>query len=92
MIPNAGCVKPVIEQLHTLFLIVLNFFKKNTNDNMTGWESLCIEIFVERKTLMFPRNGMNRNLVQKMGLLKFSGILRLKRTTWSNIEDQTWLS
>ena len=80
MIPNAGCVKPTMEQLHTLFLIVLNFFKKNTKDNMTGWESLCNEIFVERKVLMFPGNGMNTNRVQKMSLLKFSGILRLKRT------------
>ena len=34
---------------------------------MAEWERLCIGIFVEKKTLMFPRNGSNTNLylVQK---------------------------
>ena len=39
-----------------------------------------IGIFVERKALMFLRNGTNTNLylVQKMNLLKFSGTLTFK--------------
>ena len=36
--------------------------QKNANDNMTGWERLCIGIFVERKALMFPRSGKNTNI------------------------------
>ena len=53
--PNAGCVKPTMKQSLTLFLSVLNFFKKNTNHDMTGWERLCVGTFVERKGLMFPK-------------------------------------
>ena len=80
--PNAGCVKPTMKQSLALFLSVLTFFKKNTNDDMTGWERLCVGIFVERKASMFSRNGMNANLylVHKMSLLKFSGTLTFKRT------------
>ena len=82
MNPNAGCLKPTMKQSHTLFLSVLNFSKKNTNDDMTGGEKLYIGIFVERKALMFPRNGTSTNLyvVQKMSLLKFSENLTFKRT------------
>ena len=67
---NAGCVKSTMKQSLTLFPSVLNLFKKNTNDNMTGWGRLCIEIFLERKAFMFPRNSMNTNLylVQEMSL------------------------
>ena len=60
--PKCKCVKPMIRQSLTLFLNVLNLFIKNTNNNMTGWEGLCIGIFVERKALMFSRNGMNTDL------------------------------
>ena len=52
--PNAGCVKPTTKQQLTLFLSVLNFFKKNTSYEMTGWKRLCIRMFVERQALMFP--------------------------------------
>ena len=60
---------------------VLNFFKNNTNCDMTEWGRLCFGIFVERKALMFLRNGTNTNLylVQKMSLLKFSGTLTFKK-------------
>ena len=81
MTPYAGCVKPIMKQSHILFLIVLNLFKTNTKDDMTGWEGLFIGIFVERKALMFPRNGTNTNLylVEKISLLKFSGTLSFKQ-------------
>ena len=59
---NAVCVKPTMKRSVTLSLSVLNFFKNNTNDGMTGWERLCIGIFVERKALMFPINDMNKPL------------------------------
>ena len=79
---DAGCVKPTMKQSFRLFLCVLNSFKKNTNDDMTGWETLYIGIFVERKTMMFPRNVKNTNLylLQKMSLLKFCRALTFKRT------------
>ena len=71
-----------MKQSLTLFLSLLNFFKKNTNNNMARWKILCIRIFVERKALMFPRNGTSTKLylVQKMGLLKFPGTLTFKWT------------
>ena len=80
--PNAGCVKPTNKQSLALFLSVLNFFKKNTNDDMARWERLCVGIFVERKASMFPRNGIttNRYLLHKISLLKFSGTLTFKQT------------
>ena len=59
--PNAECVKPTMKQLFTLFLSALNL-KKNRNSDLTGWKGLCIAIFVERKPLMFPRNGANTNI------------------------------
>ena len=49
MTPNAGCVKPTMKQSLILFLSVINFFKKNTNDDMTGWGRFGIAISVERK-------------------------------------------
>ena len=55
MTPNAVCVKPAMKQSLTLFLSVLNFFKKNTNNDMTGLERLCIGIFAERKALMYRK-------------------------------------
>ena len=61
---------------------VLNFLKNNTNCDMTEWGRLCFGIFVERKALMFLRNGTNTNLylAQKLSLLKFSGTLSVKKT------------
>ena len=81
MTPNAGCVKPYMKQPLTLFLCVLNIFKKNANNNLTGWERLRIGISVERKALIFPRNDMKTNpyLVQKMSLIKLSATLTFKR-------------
>ena len=58
---NAVCVKPTMKKSLTLFLIVPDFLKKNTNDDMTGWERLCIGVFVERKALILPINGTNTN-------------------------------
>ena len=57
-----------MKQSLTLFMSVLNFFKKNTNDGMTRWERLYIGIFLEGKALMFLINGTNANLylVQKI--------------------------
>ena len=40
-------VTPTMKQSLTLFLSLLNFFKKNTNNKMTRWKILCIRIFVE---------------------------------------------
>ena len=56
--------------------------QKNRNEDMTGWERLCIGLFVERKALMLQRNGMNTNvhLIQQISLLKLSGTLTFKRT------------
>ena len=44
MTPKAECINPTMKQSLALFLSVLNFFKKNTNDVMTGLERLCIGI------------------------------------------------
>ena len=89
MTPNAGCVNPTMKKSLTLFLNVCSFFKKNTNGNMAGWGRLCIGIFVERKALMFPRNGTNTNLylLYKMSLLKLSGTLTFKQTIQLSIEN-----
>ena len=48
MTPNARYVKPAMKQSLKLFISVLKFFKMNTNNDMTGWEGLCIGIFVEK--------------------------------------------
>ena len=36
MTPNGGYVKPTMKKSPTLFMSVLNFFKMNKNDDMTG--------------------------------------------------------
>ena len=79
-VPKCWIVNPMLKQSFTLFLSVLNFLKKNTSDNLTGYERLCIWILVERMALMFQRNSTNTNLylVEKMNL-KVLGTLTLKR-------------
>ena len=45
MTPNGGYVKPTMKKSPTLFMSVLNFFKMNTNDDMTGWERKILQGF-----------------------------------------------
>ena len=54
MIPNAGCVKPTMKQSITLFLSALNFFKKNTNNDMTGWEKTVYLDICRKKGFNVP--------------------------------------
>ena len=71
MAPYAECVKPTMKQPLTLFLSVLNFFKKNTYDNITEWEAVHADICRKKgftipekcyKHILFPENESSKIL------------------------------